>query len=575
MAKKKYYAVRKGKTPGIYRTWDECKNQVDGFPGAEYKGFATQNEAEVYLGIAEKPEQTTTNMRDALIAYVDGSYNDETKEFSYGMVILSKGNEEYFSERIEDVELADMRNVAGEIKGAEAAMKYAVDNQYQKLLIYHDYEGIEKWCTGEWKAKKEGTKAYQEYYKSISNEISIGFVKVASHSNDKYNDMADELAKKAIFEVENNKKDKDGGMDIVGTQNLYITRDLKELKNILSAEGEKIWSNFSANDLEKKGNQWRFSFHAEGKEAIIDIYQKSDGSTTFRPTGKSMEYAEKLKLAVEQYGMKNTSENKNYTIFLGEELLSNVVEYLEQLPQTKKTGNDNGDRMIYQFAGRIGDKLTLTVFKDYKVGVQGKPLYLYNEFVSFISLADGITVNDVVNITNAFNDTKLEVSDARAKMSELLPNAYNSGKIDETIWKLFSPSVVLIEDDKVLDDYSCCVFPTLRALEGYLKFLLLKKNILMDKQNTFGTVFQPEIPGAKASKYVLISKYKANTKNAQYDEVLEDLYDYFKGNRHVLFHVEQVVIATKLIEEKQEAIDIFYQVANLIENTYKKVEDEL
>ncbi|WP_302789300.1 viroplasmin family protein [Anaerostipes caccae] len=39
MAGKKFYVVRKGKNPGIYSTWDECKKQVDGFSGAEYKSF--------------------------------------------------------------------------------------------------------------------------------------------------------------------------------------------------------------------------------------------------------------------------------------------------------------------------------------------------------------------------------------------------------------------------------------------------------------------------------------------------------------------------------------------------------
>ena len=34
MAKNKYYAVRKGRIPGIYRTWSECQKQVTGYPGA-------------------------------------------------------------------------------------------------------------------------------------------------------------------------------------------------------------------------------------------------------------------------------------------------------------------------------------------------------------------------------------------------------------------------------------------------------------------------------------------------------------------------------------------------------------
>lgn len=42
-------------------------------------------------------------------------------------------------------------------------------------------------------------------------------------------------------------------------------------------------------------------------------------------------------------------------------------------------------------------------------------------------------------------------------------------------------------------------------------------------------------------------------------------------NRHVIFHVDQILIDTKVIEDKQEAITIINDVANLIEHTYIKV----
>jgi ribonuclease HI len=41
MPKNKYYVVWKGKKPGIYDKWTECKKQVEGFEGALYKGFPT------------------------------------------------------------------------------------------------------------------------------------------------------------------------------------------------------------------------------------------------------------------------------------------------------------------------------------------------------------------------------------------------------------------------------------------------------------------------------------------------------------------------------------------------------
>lgn len=46
MAKSKYYVVWHGVTPGIYTSWEECKEQVIGCEGAIYKGFPTLEEAE-------------------------------------------------------------------------------------------------------------------------------------------------------------------------------------------------------------------------------------------------------------------------------------------------------------------------------------------------------------------------------------------------------------------------------------------------------------------------------------------------------------------------------------------------
>lgn len=35
--KKKYYVVKRGRNPGVYYTWDDCKKEVQGFNGAVYK----------------------------------------------------------------------------------------------------------------------------------------------------------------------------------------------------------------------------------------------------------------------------------------------------------------------------------------------------------------------------------------------------------------------------------------------------------------------------------------------------------------------------------------------------------
>lgn len=191
---KKYYAVLNGRHPGVYETWEDCKKEVHGYPGAAYKSFPTREAALEFLG-AGTPEPAAS--ADA-VAYVDGSYDHGQKKFSFGAVLLYNKEERQFCEAFSDPELASMRNVAGEIKGAEFIMRYCAEHGIPGIDIYYDYAGIEKWCTGEWKASKAGTQRYAALYKELSKTVAIRFVKVKGHSGDKYNDLADKLAKKAL-----------------------------------------------------------------------------------------------------------------------------------------------------------------------------------------------------------------------------------------------------------------------------------------------------------------------------------------------------------------------------------------
>ena len=189
---KKYYAVKEGKKPGIYENWEDCKEQVNGYSGAIYKSFQNKEDALIFIKGEEKCEPSES------YAYVDGSFLLENFEFSFGAVIFHNGEMKEFSKKFSDPELVTMRNVAGEIKGAEFVMKYCIENNIPAIDIYYDYMGIEKWCTGEWKANKPGTIDYRDFYNSIKDKIKVNFIKVKGHSGDKYNDLADKLAKKAL-----------------------------------------------------------------------------------------------------------------------------------------------------------------------------------------------------------------------------------------------------------------------------------------------------------------------------------------------------------------------------------------
>ena len=179
MKKKLWYAVKSGRKTGLFTSWDDCKLQVIGYPGASYKGFFTKEEAMEFLGdVTDK----------------------KVKALSFGVVFIHHGTVETYAEKIIDAEEAQMRNVAGEIHGAVFAMGKCLEKGISEINLYYDYVGIEKWCTGEWKANKRGTKALREYYELIKGQLTVHFHKVASHTGVMYNEMADQLAKNALLE---------------------------------------------------------------------------------------------------------------------------------------------------------------------------------------------------------------------------------------------------------------------------------------------------------------------------------------------------------------------------------------
>lgn len=205
MAKKKIYAVKKGKTTGIFRTWAECSSAVKGYSGAQYKGFSTMDEAEQYLYgkkanvIENKKENEEDCQEGQVVAYVDGSFDDEAGRYGFGCVILLPNGEIVRkSGNGNDPDAISSRNVAGEILGAVCAVKWCADNGYKVLKICYDYMGIEMWATREWKAKKKLTMEYAGLMEEYRKKIDISFNKVVAHTGDKYNEEADRLAGTAI-----------------------------------------------------------------------------------------------------------------------------------------------------------------------------------------------------------------------------------------------------------------------------------------------------------------------------------------------------------------------------------------
>lgn len=205
---KKYYAVKNGRggVSGVYLSWEDCRSQAEGVPGASYKSFRTLEEAETFLRGKESslpqkdaaPPEPPPYREGIAVAYVDGSFLSDTKEFSCGAVLFYDGRQMEFSKKYNDPGMADMHNVAGEIMGAVSVIQYCLDQNVPALEIHHDYEGVAKWAQGVWKANKPGTQAYAAFCREARQRMKLAFIKVRGHSGDYWNDQADALARRAL-----------------------------------------------------------------------------------------------------------------------------------------------------------------------------------------------------------------------------------------------------------------------------------------------------------------------------------------------------------------------------------------
>ena len=77
--KKKIYAVRKGRIPGIYDTWDEAKSQVLGFSGEQFRGFTYMTEREQE---DETVEYSLAQARKLAMEYLGDIPNKSGEEYS-------------------------------------------------------------------------------------------------------------------------------------------------------------------------------------------------------------------------------------------------------------------------------------------------------------------------------------------------------------------------------------------------------------------------------------------------------------------------------------------------------------
>ncbi len=208
MGKKKYYAVRRGRHPGIYRQWfgpEGAQVQVAGFPGAEYKGFGSLEEAEYFMRPHEnEADQGRTHDDGVILVFTDGGALGNPGPGGFGVVILEPDCPP--RELCGGFELTTNNRM--ELMGGIAALEALTGNQ--AIILHSDsrylVDAVNKGWARSWRRKgwrkSNGTPALNidlwARLLDLLEERNVHFKWVKGHAGNVWNERCDQLVHAAI-----------------------------------------------------------------------------------------------------------------------------------------------------------------------------------------------------------------------------------------------------------------------------------------------------------------------------------------------------------------------------------------
>lgn len=207
-AKGKFYAIKSGQDPAtktsvgglILTSWEEAQPYVTGVAGVEYKSFTSEEDAKAYLQGESGEVVTTLEMQPGVLyAYVDGSFNADIPNYSFGLCCVLNDIVIHMDKGLgKNTDAIEMQQIGGELLGAINSLLFAKKNGHQKIVILHDYLGVANHATGEWKRTNAFSKTYHEWMQNFFKShpgIKVKFMKVDAHTGNDFNEIADGLAK--------------------------------------------------------------------------------------------------------------------------------------------------------------------------------------------------------------------------------------------------------------------------------------------------------------------------------------------------------------------------------------------
>ncbi|ANQ54530.1 ribonuclease H [Thermosipho sp. 1063] len=128
--------------------------------------------------------------------YVDGSYSNTYQVASCAFCVVKDG--EIIDVRKTAKRIKKGNSVISELLGVVMALKYCKMKGISQVTIVHDYNEIPMFASSYRRTKNHIVNNYIKELIKLKNQIDVSFKKVKAHTNDKFNNLVDELSRENL-----------------------------------------------------------------------------------------------------------------------------------------------------------------------------------------------------------------------------------------------------------------------------------------------------------------------------------------------------------------------------------------
>lgn len=209
------------------------------------------------------------------------------------------------------------------------------------------------------------------------------------------------------------------------------------------------------------------------------------------------------------------------------------------------------------------DKLTVNIYNTGRLVIQGHPLSCHDEFIFQMSAV--LNAEGLAKVISKTDENTLQLVEQRfieENLACILKECYQ--EIPSAIRNMLISGSTLRSINLTLPDYTCMLFPDLRALEGILKHAFFTNDI--EYTATVGELFDYISP----HNYTLKSEIQTQLP-APMNTALSNAYNFYNKHRHGLFHMNDDVNSSRTITTSERAIELSDDIYNIIKSIYKSL----